>query len=137
MTKYQLKAQSGKLTVWAEEPMIISSFEGNINETLIYFLNESLSKCLAEFKTDKWVYVSYSNQAKAATPGAYKMLVQSAKDSIASGCVAAAYVLDSAIAKDQTKKMRAELGLPEPFEDVLFDTLEEAKDSVLSRLRQH
>ncbi|MGA4608438.1 hypothetical protein [Pseudoalteromonas maricaloris] len=134
MSKYSYQTRYGKVTLWTEQNILFACFEGNINESMIHYFSRALEQCRAEIHSSTWGYVSYSEKAIAATPEAYKLLVNTAKRCLQLGCVSAAYVLKSAIAKSQIEKMRKEIGMPEPLDQVLFADVSAAIEFVKSTL---
>ncbi|PCK32751.1 hypothetical protein [Pseudoalteromonas piscicida] len=134
MSKYSFQTRCGKVTVWTEHRILFACFEGNINESMIHYFSRAFEQCRSEIDSSTWGYVSYSEHAIAATPEAYNLLVKVARRCIDLGCTSAAYVLKSAIAKSQTAKLRKEIGMPEPLEQVLFTDVNAAVEYVKCHL---
>ncbi|GEK11863.1 MULTISPECIES: hypothetical protein [Pseudoalteromonas] len=137
MSKYSFQTRCGKVTLWTEKNILFACFEGNINESMIHFFSRTMEQCRDEIAVPAWGYVSYSEKAIAATPQAYDLLVNVAKRCLQLGCVSAGYVLNSAIAKRQMEKLRKEIGMPEPIEQVLFVDLDTAVEYVNQNLSFH
>lgn len=81
---------------------------------------------MGDLKGSPWGYLSSSAEASVATKEVEDLLVESGRLGLQWGCVAAAYIMTSPIAIEQTRRVRQELGIPLPLEDILFDTEEQA-----------
>lgn len=105
---------------------MLCRFSGAVNQTLLTFFGKNLEEVVGPLKGSPWAYLSSSADAYAGTPEVETLLVSAAKKGYEWGCVQGAYVLTSPVAIAQTRKIRDEIGVFQPLEEVLFDTEEQA-----------
>ncbi|MDU0114363.1 hypothetical protein RT723_15460 [Psychrosphaera aquimarina] len=131
------KNQFGSVSLTIEDNIMVAQFKGAISSGIVSYFIKASEVALTKIKTPHWGYVSYSEQADAATPDALKELFIVGQNFHNAGCVKSAYVLKSAIAISQVKKLRDSINVTEPLSDVLFDELEDAKQFVSEYLKSY
>jgi len=134
MKEFKFRCPYGRLTLKTEGQFLIAQFEGCVSQACATFFLENLDAAVANFQSKKWAYISHSDLADAGTPEALDILIKAAVRVHQLGCSGAAYVLDSPIAISQTLQMRKKIGVTQPLTEVMFDSVEEAKDYLLSSL---
>ena len=120
------KNKFGSLAMERRGRIILCSHTGSLNGSLMRFFNDHLEEVIGDLKGSPWGYLSSSLEATVATQEVEDLLVESGRLGLRWGCVAAAYVLKSPVAIDQTRRVREQLGIPTPLDDILFTTEEEA-----------
>lgn len=137
MQEYSYKNQFGSIKISFDTNIMTTEFEGAISTTIVKYLIKIADKFIKNISAKPWGYVSSSTKAQALTPDGYALLVKAAKAFKKGGCVKSAYVLSSFIAIDQTQKLREEVGVTSPIEDVLFGDLAQAKDFIADFLNSY
>ena len=132
--RYFYKNQFGSIKLSAKHNILFAEFKGAVSESVAQYFVKTAPTLIQEFNQQDWGYVSYSEQVEAATPDAHKILIQAGILFYQLGCVKSAYVLKSAIAISQIDKLRKEMGVTDPIQNVLFDTLTEAEQFMRNTL---
>lgn len=122
----QFKNKYGSVSLERRSRIVIASFSGALNASVLRFFSEHLESVLGDLKGRPWCYLSNSPEAMVGTGEAEAVLIESGKLGHKWGCVQAAYVLTSPVAIAQAKRIRDNIGIEQPLSEVLFDTEAEA-----------
>ena len=115
------------MTMQLQGRILLVTYKGTLNASLMHFFSDNLEEALSDIKGSPWGYLSHSNEASVATKDVEALLMESGLNGLQWGCVGAAYLIKSPVLMAQTSKVRKAMGIEQPLEDVLFDTLEEAR----------
>ena len=120
------KNKYGSVKLERRGRILIARYSGAISGSLLRFFIDNLEVLLGEIKGSPWGYLSSSDLAAIGTTEVEALSVKVGKLAIEWGCVQGAYVLKSPVALAQTRRVRQQIGLEQPLEEVLFETDEEA-----------
>lgn len=126
----EFKNKYGHATLQHESNIIIASFSGNLNESLVSDFSKELIKMVKTLAGSPWAYISNSLTVQAATPEAEKSFVILTRHMVKEGCIASAYILGSALVTNQLQRIVKNAGLEIDVKDYLFNNLEEAKSYI-------
>jgi len=131
----ELKNKYGHVSLQVESNIIISNFNGSINESLVLDFSKAILSQAKIFAGSPWAYISNSLSVQAATPGAEERFICLTKDMVKKGCVASAYILDSTVAINQMQRVLNRAGLYHNIHDLLFTNMEEALSFVEQKMK--
>ncbi|MFT6529995.1 MAG: hypothetical protein ACJAZB_001646 [Psychrosphaera sp.] len=137
MSENFYKNSFGSLKLTLEDNIMTAEFKGSVSASIAQYFLKTAEKMINDNKIDHWGYISYSEQADAATPEAHLLLIKAAKIFYQAGCVKSAYVLKSSIAIRQIEKLREEMGVTAPLSNVLFKDLQQAKQFMFDFLKDY
>lgn len=137
MSEFLYKNKFGSIKLSFDNNMMITEFTGAISISLVEYLITTSTKLLKKRSSKPWGYISCSKKAEAATPEAYNLLVEAAKNFKLCGCIKSAYVLSSPIAIAQTETLVLATGNTTPIKNLLFDELEQAKEFITNVLEDY
>ena len=127
MQEFSYKNQFGSIKVILDDNIIITTFKDAVSVSIVEYFIKTTERIIQTMTPRPWGYISFSLEAQAATPEAYKLLIKAAKTFQQHGCVKSAYVLGTPIAIAQTEQLMAAIGITTPLKDVLFDDLDQAR----------
>jgi hypothetical protein len=137
MQEFSYKNQFGSIKIIFDDNIIITTFKDAVSVSIVEYFIKTTERIIQTITPRPWGYISFSLEAQAATPEAYKLLIKAAKTFQQHGCVKSAYVLGTPIAIAQTEQLMAAIGITTPLKNFLFDDLEQAKNFISSTLRSH
>lgn len=123
-----------ELTLSLDGNVVWATFKGPANTELMSFFANSIDKVVAPLNGETWGLICISDDLEAATPEAELVLVKAIQKYLYLGCRASSYVFPTALTRYQMDRALKSAGIIDGIEGKLFDTKEEAKLAVLSRL---
>ncbi|MCC2604949.1 hypothetical protein [Planctobacterium marinum] len=133
----KFKNKFGGVTLQRRGRIVVASFFGAINASVLQFFCDNLVKVVGDLKGSPWGYLSSSSEAMVGTEEAEAMLIAGGKIGLQLGCVRAAYVLKSPVAIAQTRRIRERLGVEPALDEILFASESEAIDYLEAYLEQY
>ncbi|MFT6790304.1 MAG: hypothetical protein ACJAVX_003707 [Pseudoalteromonas rhizosphaerae] len=120
----------GQVSLHREQNIIIANFCGNLNASLVTSFSNCLFEQVSQLANKPWGYISDSQNLLAATPQAEQQLTVLASAMVRNGCIASAYIFDSAIVINQMQRIIHNAGLSVDVSHRLFKCLVQAKTFV-------
>ncbi|MGO2371194.1 MAG: hypothetical protein ACTH5C_02365 [Pseudoalteromonas prydzensis] len=120
----------GQVSLHREQNIIIADFCGNLNASLVTAFSNGLFEQVSQLANKPWGYISNSQNLLAATPQAEQQLTLLASAMVRNGCIASAYIFDSAIVINQMQRIIHNAALSVDIRHRLFKCLAQAKTFV-------
>lgn len=120
----------GQVSLHREQNIIIADFCGNLNASLVTAFSNGLFEQVSQLANKPWGYISNSQNLLAATPQAEQQLTLLVSAMVRNGCIASAYIFDSAIVINQMQRIIHNAGLSVDIRHRLFKCLAQAKTFV-------
>ncbi len=130
----EYKTINGELIIKREENVIVAEFIGTLDLKIAIAFKNALLELTKPLQGQKWAYLSLSPRNDAATPEAEEVLVECLQLAWSLGCVAGAYVLKTNLTIDQVDRMLKKAGLATGIQGKIFNSAEEARQSVNNAL---
>ncbi|WP_166112331.1 hypothetical protein [Pseudoalteromonas sp. Z9A5] len=129
------KNQYGQVSLYTENNVVIAHFTGYITSALLHAFKIELCEKIKSLKNRPWAYISDSFDVLAATPEAEKEMINISRLMAANNCLISAFVLTSAIAINQMKRILKCAKRNVNFSECLFTDLDSAKQFIFHNLK--
>lgn len=126
MPSFYCRDQFGRISIYRFENIIISEFSGPCSNRIVKQYFAALLSLIEKVSPRPWGYLSVSHNFEAVTEYALATLDTSFERSIKMGCAADAYVIDSALGKEQLRSLRVKYVTEDTLSDVLFESFDDA-----------
>jgi hypothetical protein len=129
------KNKYGQVSLYTENNVVIAHFSGYITSGLLRAFKIELCEKIKSLKNQPWAYISDSFDVLAATPEAEKEMIDISHLMKANNCLSSAFVLTSAIAINQMKRILECAKRNVNFSECIFTDLDSAKQFVSHNLK--
>ncbi|GAA60482.1 hypothetical protein P20652_2348 [Pseudoalteromonas sp. BSi20652] len=129
------KNQYGQVSLIIENNVVIAHFKGYVTAGLLNAFKAELFETIKSFKGEPWAYISDSLDVLAATPEAEREMIDISRVMAENNCLTSAFVLTSAIAINQMKRILLCAKRNVNFSGSLFTDLDSAKQFISDNLK--
>lgn len=132
----EFKNKYGQVSLCTENNIIIAHFSGYVTSELLRAFKAELCVAVQPLKSKPWAYISDSLSVLAATPEAEQEMMKISRLMHANNCFGSAFILTSAIAIDQMKRVLNCVKRNVNINDYLFTDLDSAKLFISNNLNK-
>lgn len=134
---FHCRDRYGVISIHRLGNILVSQFSGPCSHTIVEKYFHGLLPHIEAMNGEPWAYMSISRDIEAVTQSALAVLDDSFARSARLGCVADAYVINSALGREQLRSLREKYVKGIAFSEVLFDSYQSAFSYLQDRLSDY